>query len=274
MKIDAHQHFWTYDEENYDWIDESMSAIRKNYLPKDLAPILVENKIDGCVLVQVNQTEKETLDFAAHAKKHDFIKGVVGWTDLMSEDLDEKLQEYKKIPSVKGFRHILQGEPEGFMLQEEFIRGVNKLSEYGFTYDVLIFPIQMKEAKQLMKACPETNFVIDHMAKPYVKTGQILPWANYMQKYGEMPNVTCKLSGMVTEANWEYWEKEDFFIYLDTALQSFGIDRLMYGSDWPVCLVAATYEKQLGIVQEYFSKLSQNEQNKIFGDNAVKFYNL
>jgi L-fuconolactonase len=274
MKIDAHQHFWTYDEENYDWIDESMSAIRKNYLPKDLAPILVENKIDGCVLVQVNQTEKETLDFAAHAKIHDFIKGVVGWTDLMSEDLDEKLQEYKKIPSVKGFRHILQGEPEGFMLQEEFIRGVNKLSEYGFTYDVLIFPIQMKEAKQLMKACPETNFVIDHMAKPYVKTGQILPWANYMQKYGELPNVTCKLSGMVTEANWEYWEKEDFFIYLDTALQSFGIDRLMYGSDWPVCLVAATYEKQLGIVQEYFSKLSQYEQNKIFGDNAVKFYNL
>lgn len=274
MKIDAHQHFWTYDEENYDWIDESMSAIRKNYLPKDLAPILVENKIDGCVLVQVNQTEKETLDFAAHAKKHDFIKGVVGWTDLMSEDLDEKLQEYKKIPSVKGFRHILQREPEGFMLQEEFINGVNKLSEYGFTYDVLIFPIQMKEAKQLMKACPETNFVIDHMAKPYVKTGQILPWANYMQKYGELPNVTCKLSGMVTEANWEYWEKEDFFIYLDTALQSFGIDRLMYGSDWPVCLVAATYEKQLGIIQEYFSKLSQNEQNKIFGDNAVKFYNL
>lgn len=274
MKIDAHQHFWTYDEENYDWIDESMSAIRKNYLPKDLAPILVENKIDGCVLVQVNQTEKETLDFAAHAKKHDFIKGVVGWTDLMSEDLDEKLQEYKKIPSVKGFRHILQGEPEGFMLQEEFINGVNKLSEYGFTYDVLIFPIQMKEAKQLMKACPETNFVIDHLAKPYVKTGQILPWANYMQKYGELPNVTCKLSGMVTEANWEYWEKEDFFIYLDTALQSFGIERLMYGSDWPVCLVAATYEKQLGIVQEYFSKLSQNEQDKIFGDNAVKFYNL
>lgn len=274
MKIDAHQHFWTYDEENFDWIDESMSAIRKNYLPKDLAPILVENKIDGCVLVQVNQTEKETLDFAAHAKKHDFIKGVVGWTDLMSEELDEKLQEYKKIPSVKGFRHILQGEPEGFMLQEEFINGVNKLSEYGFTYDVLIFPIQMKEAKQLMKACPETNFVIDHMAKPYVKTGQILPWANYMQKYGELPNVTCKLSGMVTEANWEYWEKEDFFIYLDTALQSFGIDRLMYGSDWPVCLVAATYEKQLGIIQEYFSKLSQNEQNKIFGDNAVKFYNL
>lgn len=274
MKIDSHQHFWKYDSENYDWIDDSMSKIQKDFLPEDLKPILEKNQIDGCVLVQVNQTEEETIYFNALAEQNDFIKGVVGWTNLFSKDLDANLEKYSKFPKIKGFRHIVQGEPLGFIQNPEFISGIHQLAKYDFTYDILIYPTQLKDAKFLIKNCPDNKFVIDHLAKPYIKEQKISQWGNYIQKLGEMPNVYCKISGMVTEADWKNWKKEDFYIYLDVALNSFGIDRLMYGSDWPVCLVAAEYEDQLNIVKSYFEKLSTTEQDKIFGGNAVRFYGL
>lgn len=274
MKIDAHQHFWKYDSENYAWIDESMSKIRRDFLPHDLKPILEKNNFDGCVLVQVNQTEEETLHFNAFAEQHDFIKGVVGWTDLFSKDLEVNLNKYSKYPKIKGFRHIVQGEDVGFMQNPEFVSGIQQLAKHDFTYDILIYPTQMKDAKYLVKNCPDNKFVIDHIAKPHIKDQKISQWGNYMQKLGEMPNVYCKISGMVTESDWENWKKEDFYIYLDIVLNSFGIDRLMYGSDWPVCLLAAEYEQQLDIIKSYFEKLSITEQDKIFGGNAERFYNL
>lgn len=274
MKIDAHQHFWMYDSKNYAWIDQSMSKIQRDFLPNDLKPILEKNQIDGCVLVQVNQTGEETIYFNDLAEQHEFIKGVVGWTDLLSSNLNSSLENYSKLPKIKGFRHIVQAEPVGFMQNPSFISGVQLLAKYNFTYDILIYPTQLKDAKHLVKNCPDNKFVIDHLAKPYIKEQKISQWGNYMQKLGEMPNVYCKISGMVTEADWQTWKKEDFYIYLDVALNSFGIDRLIYGSDWPVCLVAAEYEEQLDIVKSYFEKLSLTEQDKIFGGNAARFYGL
>jgi len=274
MKIDAHQHFWKYDSKDYAWIDDSMSKIQKDFLPEDLKPILNKNQIDGCVLVQVNQNEEETVNLNSLAEQNDFIKGVVGWTNLCSRDLDDHLEKYSSFSKIKGFRHIVQAEPLGFMQNPEFISGMHQLAKYNFTYDILIYPTQLKDAKFLVKNCPDNKFVVDHLAKPYIKEQKISQWSNYMQKLGEMPNVYCKISGMVTEADWKNWKKEDFYIYLDVALNSFGMDRLIYGSDWPVCLVAAEYEEQLDIVKSYFEKLSPAEQDKIFGGNATRFYDL
>lgn len=274
MKIDAHQHFWNYDSINYAWINESMSKIRKDFLPNDLASILVKNQIDGCVAVQVNQTEAESIFLNTLAEQNSFIKGVVGWTDLLSDSLSQNLENYSERSRIKGFRHIVQGESIGFMQNPKFVRGVQQLSNHNFTYDILIYPTMLKDAKHLVKSCPDTQFVIDHLAKPYIKEQKISQWGNYMQKLGELPNVYCKISGMVTEADWENWKKEDFYIYLDIVLNSFGIDRLMYGSDWPVCLVAAEYEEQLDIIKTYFGELTLSEQDKIFGENAVRFYGL
>jgi L-fuconolactonase len=274
MKIDAHQHFWQYDPKEFDWINEKMVEIKKDFMPDNLHSILKTNNINGCVAVQTKQTDKETVFLNDLALKNDFIKGVVGWTDLLSKTIDDKLILYKKSEKIKGFRHIIQAEPEGFMLNSELQKNINILANYGFTFDVLIKHTQMKEAIKLIIACPYTSFVIDHLAKPNIKDKETAKWSNYIQKLSELPNVMCKLSGMVTETDYNTWKKEDFYKYLDITLANFGIDRVMYGSDWPVCLLAATYQQQLGILESYFSKLTTNEQNKIFGLNAVKFYNL
>jgi L-fuconolactonase len=274
MKIDAHQHFWKYNSEDFGWIDDSMTVIKKDFLPESLAPILKENGFEGCVSVQVNQILAENDFMLKLTAENDFIKGIVAWVDLKSENLREQLQEFKKTPVVKGFRHVLQAEKEGFISDLAFISGVKTLSEYGFCYDILIFPNQLKEAKTLVKSCPENKFIIDHIAKPYIKDKKVNQWANYMQKIGELPNVMCKVSGMVTEADWNNWKKEDFYIYLDMVLGAFGTKRLVYGSDWPVCTLAAQYAEQLEIVESYFEKLSPTEKSDIFGGNAVRFYSL
>ena len=274
MKIDAHQHFWTYDSETFAWINDEMATIRRSFEPRDLKPILDYHAFDGCVFVQVNQTESETTYFHDVALQNDFIKGVVGWTNFFSGDLDEKLQEYSKLPKVKGFRHVVQGEPVGFMKNQYFVEGIRKLAKYDFTYDILVFPKQLKDAVFIARSCPNTQFVLDHIAKPLIKEGKVTQWANYIQELAENPNVVCKVSGMVTEADYKNWKKEDFYIYLDVVLNAFGTDRLLYGSDWPVCLVAATYEEQLDIIESYFDQLSANEKAKIFGENAVMIYNL
>lgn len=274
MKIDAHQHFWKYNTEDFGWIDDSMTVIKKDFLPENLSPILKENGFDGCVSVQVNQILEENDFMLGLSAKNDFIKGIVAWVDLQSENLKEQLQEFKKTPVIKGFRHVLQAEKEGFITNPAFISGVKTLSEFDFCYDILIFPHQLKEAKTLIKSCPDNKFIIDHMAKPYIKDKKVSQWANYMQKIGELPNVMCKVSGMVTEAEWSGWQKEDFYIYLDMALGAFGTKRLVYGSDWPVCTLAAQYAEQLEIVESYFEKLSSTEKSDIFGGNACRFYGI
>lgn len=274
MRIDAHQHFWDYDPVTFDWIGDEMANIRKSFSPQDLEPILKRNNFDGCVFIQVNQTEEETTHYHHIATEHDFIKGIVGWTDLLSDQLEERLEEYSSLKKLKGFRHIVQGEPLGFMKNPKFIEGIKKLNKFDYTYDILIFSKQMIDAVSLLKACPDNRFILDHIAKPNIKAGEINRWANFITRLAEFPNLYCKVSGMVTEADFKTWKKEDFYIYLDTVLNHFGIDRLVYGSDWPVCLAAAEYEEQLDIVESYFRQLSQTEKDKIFGLNAQKFYNI
>lgn len=272
--LDAHQHFWNYDPVAHSWINEEMSVIRKDFLPNDLEPVLQKNAVDGCIAVQADQTEAET-DFLIHlANQHSFIKGVVGWVDLGAENIRERLQHYKQQPVLKGFRHILQGEEPAFMLQPDFLRGIAALKEFGYTYDILIFPKHLAAALELVKQFPDQPFVIDHIAKPFIKDGLIEDWKKGMQALAQFPNVYCKISGMVTEADWKNWKPEDFTPYLDAVTEAFGTNRLLYGSDWPVCLVAASYTDMIGIVRNYFLSFTAAEQEAVFGGNAAKFYQL
>lgn len=275
QKIDSHQHFWKFDPVRDAWITEDMSAIRRDFLPEDLGPILQEHGIDGCVTVQADQSRAENEFLLDLAAEHDWIKGVVGWVDLQAPDINEQLASYSELKKLKGFRHVLQGEPQrDFMLRPAFLNGIGVLRKFNFSYDILIFPDQVAFAETLVRKFPDQRFVVDHLAKPYIRDKKLDPWRRDMQRLAALGNVSCKISGMVTEANWHSWKKEDFFPYLDVVVSAFGTDRLLYGSDWPVCLVAASYTEMLAIVTDYFSALSENEQEKIFGGNATKFYNL
>jgi L-fuconolactonase len=275
MRIDAHQHFWQYNPADYAWIDESMAVIQRDFLPADLSPVLQKHGFDGCVLVQTEQTEESNKTLVDWAAANQFIKGVVGWTDLTAPDIKEKLAAYKEHKVIKGFRHVLQGEKQrDFMLHDDFRQGIAALRSYGFTYDILIYPDQLVFIETFVKAFPEQLFIIDHLAKPYIKRGELDGWENWMQKIAAFPNVYCKVSGMVTEADWQGWKKEDFKPYLDTVVAAFGTERLVYGSDWPVCLVAASYSAMFQIVEDYFSSFTTTEKEAIFGGNAARFYQL
>lgn len=272
--IDTHQHFWKYDPENYSWINDEMQVIRRDFLPGDLAVVLKENKVQGCVAVQADQTEAETDWLLELAAKNDFIKGVVGWVDLRSNAIEERLQHYAQFKKLKGFRHVLQGEEPSFMLQESFLNGISKLNQFGFAYDILIFPQHLSAALQLVKQFPQQRFVIDHVAKPYIKDGKIDEWKTSMQQLAQHSNVYCKISGMVTEAEWKTWTADQLKPYIDVVVESFGIDRILYGSDWPVCLVASSYNKWIETVQNYFASFSIEDQQKVFSSNAINFYKL
>lgn len=275
MRIDAHQHFWQYNPVDYGWIDDAMAVIQKDYLPQHLAPLLQEYGFDGCVLVQTEQTEKCNDFLLKLAEENSFIKGIVGWTDLRSENIKDQLVAYQAHTVLKGFRQILQGEKDrAFMLRDNFKRGMAALKEFNYTYDILIYPDQLSYTEIFVREFPEQQFIIDHLAKPYIKKGEIAEWKSYMDRIASYPNVYCKVSGMVTEADWKGWKKKDFAPYLDVVVNAFGTQRLVYGSDWPVCLVAATYEQQLHITEDYFSAFSKAEKEAIFGGNAVQFYQL
>ncbi len=274
LSIDSHQHFWHYEPIKHAWIDDAMAVIRKDFLPGDLAPVLSQNNIDGCVAVQADQTENETDFLIELSDQHSFIKGIVAWVDLRADDIKERLAHYKQFSIVKGFRHVLQGEEPEFMLHPGFTNGIAALQEYNFTYDILIFPKHLKATLELVKQFPYQSFIIDHIAKPFIKTGAIDEWEKNMNLLSQFENVHCKISGMVTEADHKVWKKEDFTPYLDVVVNAFGTNRILYGSDWPVCLVAASYENMLHIVKEYFSSFTKTEQQNFFGNNAVGFYQL
>ena len=273
-KIDSHQHFWQYNAVKHDWIDDAMAVIRKDFLPADLQSILQQHNIDGCIAVQADQTEDETNFLLALQQENDFIKGIVGWVDLRAKNITDRLAYYKHFNIVKGFRHVLQGEAPEFMLQQNFVNGIAALQAFDFTYDILIFPNHLPAAITLVKKFPEQKFVIDHIAKPYIKEGLIGEWKHAMKNIAQYPNVYCKISGMVTEADQQLWKPEDFTPYLDAAVDAFGTNRTMFGSDWPVCLAAASYTAMMDIVKDYFSSFSDTEQNNFFGNNAAAFYKL
>lgn len=275
MTIDAHQHFWRFDPVRDAWITEEMNVIRRDFLPADLAPLLKTAGIDGCVAVQADQSEAETQFLLDCALENDFVKAVVGWVDLRSPQVAERLAYWAGQPLVKGFRHIVQGEADDkFLLREDFNKGISALKKHGFTYDILVFPHQLPAVEQFVEQHPEQPFVIDHLAKPYIKKKEIGDWTKQIRRIARWPHVQCKLSGMVTEADMQNWKESDFRPYLDIVLEAFGPGRLMYGSDWPVCLLAADYTRQKGIVDSFIASLSASEKARIMGGNAAAFYNI
>ncbi len=273
MKIDAHVHFWNYNPVRDNWM-EGMGILHKNYLPEILLPTLVHAGVAGCVAVQADQSENETLFLKSLADAHPFIKGVVGWVDLLNENVEERLEYFSQFPVFKGFRHIAQGEPEGFLLQENFIRGIKALAKYNFTYDVLVYHHQLNDVLKLVQQFPEQRFVIDHCAKPDIKNRNLVSWTKQMQEIALLPNVHCKISGLLTETNWKQWKPEDFYPYLDAVFNAFGIDRLLFGSDWPVLLLSGEYNEWKELLIAYMNSFSVEEKDAVFGLNVAKFYNL
>lgn len=275
MLIDAHQHFWQYNPVRDAWITSEMAVLQSDYLPQHLQPLLLHEGFEGCVAVQADQSEEESHFLLQLAAENNFVKGVVGWVDLQAENIEERLAYFQQFEKLKGFRHIVQAEREDdIMLRPSFVRGLACLQQYNFTYDVLIYPRHLPFAATLVAQLPDQKFILDHLAKPAIKQGNIKEWKRDLKHFAQHPNVYCKVSGMVTEGDWNNWEATQFTPYLDAVTEAFGIDRLVYGSDWPVCLLAATYRQQLSIVQNYFKTFSATEQAQVFGGNAAQFYNL
>jgi L-fuconolactonase len=274
MRIDAHQHFWHFDPVRDSWITEEMSVIRKDFLPPDLAPLLADQDIQGTVAVQADQSEDETRLLLDLSKEHPFILGVVGWVDLLGPKLQERLQHFCGFERFKGVRHIAQAEADHFLARGDVVRRIGMLAEFDLTYDILVYQHQLPAVLSLVRRLPDQRFVLDHMAKPLIGEGVVEPWATHMRELASHPNVFCKVSGMVTEASRTGWIPGDFVPYLDVVFEAFGTERLMFGSDWPVCLLAAGYDRVVDLVEEYVQDFSQSEREAVFGGNAVGFYGL
>lgn len=274
MKIDAHQHFWRFDPVRDAWITEEMKVIQRDFLPEHLQPLLTAHQMDGCVAVQADQSEVETDFLLALAAQHPFVKGVVGWTDLRADNLPKRLERWADNNRLKGFRHIVQAEPPGFLQDRSFLQGVTFILQQGYAYDLLVYAHQLPEAIDFVKQLPEAPVVIDHLAKPNIRKQEFNAWHQSMQVFKNMPQVHCKLSGLITEGDWTKWSPTDFTPYLDAALEIFGAKRLLFGTDWPVCLLAGTYTQVVALVDTWMTALSDDEKNAIMGANAIRFYNL
>ena len=274
QRIDSHQHFWIFDPVRDSWIDESMQRIQRDFLPQDLSPVLEKNKFKGCVAVQADQTEAQTHFLLDLAKQNDFIKGVVGWVDLLDKNISERLDFFSTEKKLKGFRHVVQGEADDFMLRDDFRRGIEALKAHNYTYDILVFHRQLPAAIDLANRFPNQAFVLDHIAKPDIKSGEILSWKSNIIELAKAENVLCKISGMVTEANWKTWTPDDLKPYLDVVFEKFSPDRLLFGSDWPVCELAASYETVFSALNEVLGPVTESEHKEIFGESAKRFYRL
>ncbi len=273
MRIDSHQHFWRYQAPSYSWITERMRILQRDYLPAELEPLLRAGGFDGCIAVQACQSVEDTAFLLELARRHAFIKGVVGWVDLCSDRLDEELARFAADPGLVGVRHIVHDEPDDdFMLRADFRRGISRLRTFDLTYDLLLFPRHIPRAVRLAEEFPEQPFVLDHIAKPVIRDGQFSPWREDLRTLAAFPNVTCKLSGLVTEARWDSWRPEDIHPYLDIVVEAFGPSRLMIGSDWPVCLLAGDYRRVMDVVVGYVERLSKDERRGILGENAARVY--
>jgi L-fuconolactonase len=275
MRIDAHQHFWKYSEAEYEWIGADMPELKRDLLPRDLKPLLASEGFDGSIAVQARQNLEETRWLLELAEQNDFVKGVVGWVDLCSTELPAQLERFAVHPKLLGVRHIVQGEPDDeFMLRPEFRKGIARLAGYGLTYDLLLYPRHLPMAVKLVREFPKQPFVLDHIAKPGIADGVLEPWSRDIRELARFGNVCCKVSGMVTEARWKRWRAEDFRPYLDAVFEAFGPERVMIGSDWPVCTVSASYAETIAIVKDYIRQFSDEEQNAILGANCAAFYGV
>ena len=275
MRIDAHQHFWRYDPREYGWIDGSMAGLRRDFLPADSRREMWRVGFDACVAVQARQTVEETRWLLALADAHPFIAGVVGWVDLQAPDARAQIEQYAAHPKLVGVRHIVQSEADDrFLLRPEFVRGLAFLEEFGLAYDLLVYSRHLPVATELAGRFAGQRFVLDHLAKPDVRRGEIRAWSADVRKLAACPNVWCKLSGLVTEADWAAWKPGQLRPYLDVAFDCFGADRLMIGSDWPVCTVASDYGRTMAVVVEYLADRPQRERDAVLGGNAQRFWNL
>lgn len=274
-KIDSHQHFWKFDPIRDYWINEEISILQKDFLPEDLKELIKTHEIDGCIAVQSCSSEEDNSFLLDLSLQNPIIKGIVGWIDFQSENLESRLEYFHQWGIIKGFRHNLQSElEEGFMLGKNFKRGISLLNSYGFTYDLVIKPHQLPTALELIKSFPKQRFVIDHMAKPLIRSKIMDPWRKDIFEIAQFPNVYCKVSGYATEADWNHWELYDILPYFNTVIEAFGSDRIMYGSDWPLCNLAKGYEFMIQSLQNYMSTFSPLEQAKFWGQNAIHFYEL
>lgn len=275
MHIDAHQHFWKYDAREYEWIDDSMAALRRDFLPADLKPELERNGFQGCVAVQARSTVEETRWLLKLAERSDFIRGVVGWVDLRSPRLRTELESFAGKSKLVGVRHIVQSEPDDrFLLQPDFLRGIAMLEEFNLAYDILIYTKHLPVAAEFVRRFPRQRFVLDHLAKPPIKNGAVDVWESGIRELASFPNVYAKVSGLVTEADWQTWKPENIRPYLSVAFECFGPRRLMIGSDWPVCTVAGTYARVTEVVKDYLGKYTAEDKEAVLGGNAAKFWRL
>jgi L-fuconolactonase len=275
MKIDAHQHFWIFDPTQYPWINDELKKLRRDFLPADLERELARTKLDGSIAVQARQTLEESRWLLTLADHSPLVKGVIGWVDLQSERVEEQLAELAKHPKFVGVRHVVQDEADDeFMLRPAFLRGLGRLKQFNLTYDLLTFPKHLTVARKVVEKFPELKFVLDHISKPFIRAGTISPWDRDIRELAKLKNVWCKVSGMVTEAKWNQWRQSDFRPYLDVVFEAFGEDRLMFGSDWPVCLVAGSYGEVLGIVRDYIQPWPEASRQKILGTNAAGLYGV
>lgn len=275
MRIDSHQHFWIYDAIRDSWITEEKSLLQRDFLPNDLAPLLRENNIDGVVAVQADQSQQETQFLVDLSTVYAMIKAVVGWVDLSSDEIEKHLESFARYSIIKGFRHIVEGEEDGdFLMREDIQRGIRALTKFGYTYDLLIRPIHYQSTLACIEANPDQQFILDHMAKPAISTSEFEEWASFIMAISVYPNVACKISGLAAEADWQHWQLADFAPYIDHVISHFGKDRVLFGSDWPVCLVAASYEENLNIVSSRLSSFTEDEKKAFWGENARRIYNI
>lgn len=276
MKIDSHLHFWHYHPVKDAWITEDMALIKQDFLPSMLIDAMQAKGIDGGIAVQADQHERETTFLLALAEEFPFIKGVVGWVDLCAENIEERLEYFAQFPKLKGFRHIVQSEQQDdFLLRDDFCKGISKLAKYNFTYDILIYPKHLSYALTFVKRFPEQRFILDHIGKPFIKEELLEGWLEYMAQFKDLPNVACKIAGLVNQASWKNWKLEDFSVYLNAVLEIFGADRLMFGSDWPVCLVAAaSYSDVCEVIKDSFATLTKKELAMIWGETCIRQYGL
>jgi L-fuconolactonase len=273
LRIDSHQHFWKYDPVRYSWLEGPLGDLQKDFLPEDLAPLLEEHNFDGCLAVQADQSESETEFLLKLAMENNFVKGVVGWIDLTNPNSRKRLEHFSKNLLFKGLRHIVYDKQGEFMEDPAFQSGISHLKEFGLTYDILAFEYQLPGAVKLVEQFPEQAFVLDHMGKPQISKGVSPEWEQNIIRLAEYPNVYCKLSGLVTETRNFQWDKQDFQPFLKVVVEAFGIDRLMFGSDWPVCLAAANYKQTVEIIHSYFEH-DFSAVEKVFGKTAARFYNI
>ncbi|WP_224996423.1 amidohydrolase [Cesiribacter sp. SM1] len=272
--VDAHNHYWQYNSVEFGWMGAEHESIKRDFLPHHLASELEKHNITATVAVQARESMEENSFLLALAAQHSVVKGVVGWADFRADTFEQDLHLIAEHPKLVGLRHFVQSRPEGYMLQESFQRGIAALKALGLTYDILIGHHQLPEALKLVALFPDQKFVLDHIAKPPVRAGELEPWKTNISRMAAHPQLYCKISGMVTEADWQHWQEDQIKPYLDVVFEAFGPDRLMYGSDWPVCLLAAPYQRVIGLVKGYIQQLSLTEQEKIMGGNARSFYNL